>query len=288
MKKRITLLAIAFNFSALSFHLMGQTTTFDYMNSNVGSQKTISWNTSIYGSGFGHRLISIDPGGATTLNLQARHNSATWKDAIVINSQGYVGFGLNPSTYPFHFKFASANRARFEFITNTIDLVSYAPSTNDYGNSAGVFMSGQDGLIMTGQGNNLRFITNNGSYLERMRILPNGNVGINTKNPAYTLSVNGIIGAQEVNVTTTGWADYVFKPEYHLMPLSELESFIEKNGHLPNVPTEREVIENGVNLAEMNVKLLEKVEELTLYIIRLEKSLKSQKQDISVLKRKLE
>ena len=256
-------------------NVTAQTTTFDYMHSNVGSQKTISWNTSIYGAGFGHRLISIDPGGATTLNLQARHNSASWKDAIVINSQGYVGFGLTPTTYPFHFKFATANRARFEFITNTIDLVSYAPSTNDYGNSAGVFMSGQDGLIMTGQGNNLRFITNNGSYLERMRILPNGNVGINTKNPAYTLSVNGTIGAQEVNVTATGWADYVFKPEYYLMPLSEVEAFINKNGHLPNVPKEMEVLEHGVNLLEMNKVLLEKVEELTLYVIELEKKISS-------------
>ena len=256
-------------------NVTAQTTTFDYMHSNVGSQKTISWNTSIYGAGFGHRLISIDPGGATTLNLQARHNSASWKDAIVINSQGYVGFGLTPTTYPFHFKFATANRARFEFITNTIDLVSYAPSTNDYGNSAGVFMSGQDGLIMTGQGNNLRFITNNGSYLERMRILPNGNVGINTKNPAYTLSVNGTIGAQEVNVTATGWADYVFKPEYKLMPLSEVEAFINKNGHLPNVPKEMEVLEHGVNLLEMNKVLLEKVEELTLYVIELEKKISS-------------
>ncbi|WP_192350281.1 hypothetical protein [Algoriphagus sp. Y33] len=270
MIKRFTLslfsILIVFTIDAV-----GQTTTFDYMNSNVGSHKTISWNTSAFGSGFGHRLLSMDPGGSTTLNLQARHNSATWKDALVITSQGYVGFGINPSTYPFHFKFGSASRARFEFISNTIDFVSYAPSSNAYGNSGGMFMSGQDGLIMTGPGNNLRIITNNGSYLERMRILPNGNVGINTKNPTYLLSVNGTIGAREVNITTAGWADYVFTPEYQLMPLSELEAFIQRNGHLPDVPTEAEVKENGVNLAEMNVKLLEKVEELTLHTIRQEK-----------------
>ena len=72
-------------------------------------------------------------------------------------------------------------------------------------------------------------------------------------------------------------ADYVFKPEYKLMPLSELEAFIQKNGHLPNLPTEAEVMENGVNLAEMNVKLLEKVEELTLYVIELEKKIDQKK-----------
>ena len=61
------------------------------------------------------------------------------------------------------------------------------------------------------------------------------------------------------------------------MPLSELEAFIQKNGHLPNLPTEAEVMENGVNLAEMNVKLLEKVEELTLYVIELEKKIDQKK-----------
>ncbi|WP_439488523.1 hypothetical protein [Algoriphagus sp.] len=98
-------------------------------------------------------------------------------------------------------------------------------------------------------------------------ILPNGNTGIGTISPSEKLSVNGTIKTKEVNVTATGWPDYVFRPGYQLMPLSELDTFIQKNGHLPDVPTEAEVKENGVNLAEMNVKLLEKVEELTLYIL---------------------
>ncbi|WP_439488524.1 hypothetical protein [Algoriphagus sp.] len=112
-------------------------------------------------------------------------------------------------------------------------------------------------------------------YSEKIRVKLNGNVGIGTTNPTHKLSVNGTIKTQEVNVTATGWPDYVFKPEYKLMPLSELEAYIQKNGHLPNVPSEAEVMENGVNLAEMNVKLLEKVEELTLYVIELEKKINS-------------
>ncbi len=85
------------------------------------------------------------------------------------------------------------------------------------------------------------------------------------------IHVNGTVKAKEVNITATGWPDYVFRPGYELMPLSELEAYIAENGHLPNIPTEADVAGNGVNLAEMNVKLLEKVEELTLYIIELEK-----------------
>ncbi|MCE7057178.1 hypothetical protein LZF95_21030 [Algoriphagus sp. AGSA1] len=105
----------------------------------------------------------------------------------------------------------------------------------------------------------------------------NGKVGIGVSAPTEMLEVNGTIKTKEVNVTATGWPDYVFRSGYQLMPLSELEAFIQKNGHLPDVPTEAEVMENGVNLAEMNVKLLEKVEELTLYVLELQR--KSEEQD---------
>lgn len=277
MIKSFTILGIVFSvLIGFTPDAIGQTTTFDDMNSNVGSQKRITWNTSVFGAGFGHRLISIDPGESTTLNFQARHNSATWKDVLVINSLGYVGLGLNNPGYPFHLKAAATARSRFEYGTTDIDIVDYGAGSFDYAGSAGVFVNGADALLMSGPGKGIRLITNDGStYYERMRILSNGNVGINTKNPTYKLSVNGTIGAHEVNVTTTGWADYVFAPEYKLMPLSELKAFIQKNGHLPDVPTEAEVMENGINLAEMNVKLLEKVEELTLYVIELEKKIDS-------------
>ena len=278
MKFKITqLLAIVFLVTVGSvMKVNAQTTTFDIMNSNVGSQKTISWNTSIYGAGFGHRLISIDPGEFTSLNFQARHNSASWKDALVISSQGNVGFGNNNPIYPFHLKALANARSRFEYGTTTIDVVDYGAGTEDYSGSAGIWVNGSDALIMSGAGKGIRLVTYNGTTsTDRMRILPNGNVGINTKNPTYTLSVNGTIGTKEVNVTTTGWADYVFKADYELMPLSDVEAFIMKNGHLPNVPTEKDVVENGVNLLEMNVKLLEKVEELTLYVIELEKKIYS-------------
>lgn len=104
-----------------------------------------------------------------------------------------------------------------------------------------------------------------------MRLLHNGNVGIGITSPDSKLTVNGNIRAKEVKVETTNWPDYVFLPNYRLMPLDELERYITKNGHLPNIPTEADVQQDGLKLAEINAKLLEKVEELTLYLIALKK-----------------
>lgn len=101
----------------------------------------------------------------------------------------------------------------------------------------------------------------------------NGNVGIGTNNPQAKLAVNGEILAKSVRVNTssTYWPDYVFDEEYQLMSLSELESYVNDNKHLPGVPSADEIGEQGdVDLAKMNIILLEKVEELTRYVIRLQ------------------
>ena len=85
------------------------------------------------------------------------------------------------------------------------------------------------------------------------------------------LLVNNTLFAKQIEVSTTFWSDFVFKPDYKLMPLDELAGFIKENNHLPNIPTEAEVKTDGINVAEMNAKLLQKVEELTLYVIELKK-----------------
>jgi len=106
---------------------------------------------------------------------------------------------------------------------------------------------------------------------DRMVINKDGFVGIGTINPQSLLAVAGKITAQEVEVTMTGWADFVFADDYYLRPLTEVEQFINANRHLPDVPSEAEVLQNGVNVGEMSATLLQKIEELTLYIIDLNK-----------------
>ena len=102
----------------------------------------------------------------------------------------------------------------------------------------------------------------------------NGNVGIGTVNPgAFRLAVNGKIRAKEIKVEA-GWSDFVFEDDYYLRPLTDVEAFIQTHKHLPDIPSAQEVEENGVNLGEMESKLLQKIEELTLYIIEQEKRIK--------------
>jgi hypothetical protein len=98
-----------------------------------------------------------------------------------------------------------------------------------------------------------------------------GNMGIGTSAPGVKLAVNGNIKCKLVEVSQQGWSDFVFEEDYELMPIEEVETFIQVNGHLPSVPSADEVMSKGNNLAEMDAILLQKIEELTLYVIELKK-----------------
>ena len=156
------------------------------------------------------------------------------------------------------------------------------------GSYSGAIFAGTDNDMYFGTegSDNLKFYTNNVNHV-KMIIDQGGNVGIGTPTPQNKLEVNGTIRATEIKVAT-GWADYVFHQNYPLKPLSEVDQFIKENKHLPNVPTEKEVKENGVNLGEMNKILLEKVEELTLYMIEQNKEMQQLKQENKEIKEQLE
>jgi hypothetical protein len=106
---------------------------------------------------------------------------------------------------------------------------------------------------------------------DRLIIDGSGNIGIGTASPQSKLAVNGAITAMEIVVTDTGWADYVFSDNYSLPSLDEVESFIKVNKHLPDMPSEKEVTAKGLSVSEMMTKQMQKIEELTLYVIALKK-----------------
>lgn len=99
------------------------------------------------------------------------------------------------------------------------------------------------------------------------------------------LYVDGLIGAREVRVSTTSWCDYVFEPSYKLKPLSEVESFIKANKHLPEVPSEQQVTANGLEMGEMMKIHMKKIEELTLYMIELKKENEKLAAEVAGLKK---
>ena len=114
----------------------------------------------------------------------------------------------------------------------------------------------------------------------RGNVFVEDNVGIGCTNPAVRLAVNGKIKATELEITLAPCSDYVFEKDYNLMNLNDLENYITKNKHLPEVPSAKEFSENGYSVGEMDDILLRKVEELTLYIIKQQKEIEELKSNL--------
>lgn len=132
----------------------------------------------------------------------------------------------------------------------------------------------------------LLFKSNGDIILAGAQNASNGNVGIGTTDTkGYKLAVNGDAIFTRIKVKNyTSWADFVFEPGYDLPSLSTVATFIKLHKHLPGIPSEKEVKEEGIDLEEMNKKLLQKVEELTLYILKQDEQLKQHEQEIQQLK----
>lgn len=105
-----------------------------------------------------------------------------------------------------------------------------------------------------------------------------GFVGIGTADPKARLSVNGDVYARRVRVTPDDWPDFVFESSYKLPSLQELENFIVLHKHLPGIPSAKEVSEQGLDLGQNQAKLLQKIEEMTLYLIEQSKKFDAQEE----------
>lgn len=141
---------------------------------------------------------------------------------------------------------------------------------------------GRDIFMVTGQNGGKVYMCNTNS--------PNKGVHIGspivpgTPHANALLTVNGKIAARALYVTVTNWADVVFSEGYQIPKLEDVEAYYKTNKHLPEIPSESEVIENGIDVAEMNRLLLKKVEELTIYMVEQQKQMKDQQKQIEDLK----
>lgn len=162
--------------------------------------------------------------------------------------------------------------------------------TGLWAHNYGFYGAPAGGITGTYTNHPFSFITNGSS---KMTVFPNGKVTIGSpqpdSDPDFLLYVKKGIKAEQVKVemaSANGWADYVFKKDYKLNALEDVEKHIEDKGRLPNIPSADEVKKNGINLGEMDAKLLEKIEELTLYVIQLNKDVKKLEEENKQLKQK--
>jgi len=162
------------------------------------------------------------------------------------------------------------------FVQQSSDDSNGGFSVSDVGGSRKIqlYSEGAGGrqVIGTTTSNPLVFDLNG---VEKVRFNSNGSVGIGTTTSGnHKLAVEGSIGAREVKVEASGWSDFVFENDYNLPTLKEVAQHIQEKGHLKDIPSAKEVEENGIFLGEMDAKLLQKIEELTLYTLEQEEKIK--------------
>jgi len=154
--------------------------------------------------------------------------------------------------------------------------------------TTGNFGTNTTHFIGTKNNQPLIFKTNN---TEALRISPTGQIGIGTVNTAdvsYKLFVETGIRTRKVKVDVANWPDYVFHQQYKLPSIKEIEEFIQKNKHLPDVPSAKEVEENGLDLGDNQAILLKKIEELTLHLISINKQVEKLTEENEALKKKVD
>ncbi|WP_165025457.1 hypothetical protein [Dysgonomonas sp. ZJ279] len=200
----------------------------------------------------------------------------------------------NIESLPSYYK----KNVRFDFKTNQILKLFDAPNNNYSGIltiAPWIDDSGAPNSQLAFNGNGLfhriGYVGNNGSgnIIEAKNLWNSWNKIIMGDSKGIIqgkLDVNGTIRATEVKIEATGWADFVFDKEYKLPSLTEIENHIETYNRLPDVPSERDVKENGVDIGSMQILLLQKIEQLTLYIIELNKTVETQQNLIEELQKR--
>ncbi|MBS1566519.1 MAG: hypothetical protein JST39_19195, partial [Bacteroidetes bacterium] len=205
-----------------------------YQSNNSGDQHIFENNI---GTGFTGNLVTLDPGAYPGLNdaqLSLRVRGKYGTVGLNVNMIGYTGIGTETPTAQLH----TTGSVRFAGLTSDTSL---------------------NRVLVSDASGNL-YYRNLSSWSSAM-IFQSG------------LTVNGILSAQKIKLRPVQWADYVFDNAYRLPSLGEIENYIQQHKHLPGIPSATEVAANGVDMGESQAALLQKIEELTLYILQQEKKI---------------
>lgn len=246
-------------------------------------------------------VLDNDPGGLFDFFIHKWQNNAsfnfkahdetsyTMSDLMTITKDGNVGMGTaNPSVASFMTGTGTYNVLEIEGdnpiirLHDNVAISPYIPA--DFylyaANGTGRLISDESVAIFLDADDNSHSTTS-----EAFTILKDQNYWGNDAVVLFKVNSSGYVGARGVKVTQGGFPDYVFKEDYPLMSLHELDNYIKQNQHLPGIPTACEVEDNGLDLGEMQVTLVKKIEELTLYVIELKKENEEIKNELKQLKK---
>jgi hypothetical protein len=256
-----------------ALHYIAMTLDGDYGN-GTGNYSQLRSYSNLYDS-WGSQLAFYTTQGGIANTLMER---------MRINDHGNVGIGTtSPSTLLHLYKAGGNSTITMERPDNTAEAGTVFRTT--------ALQQFYLGARAVDGADNFHIFSyqKTGGGADVLNIDKEGNVGIGTTIPDEKLTINGTVHTREVRVDLLIYPDYVFKSTYHLPTLTEVKTYIDQNHHLPDMPTEAEVVKNGLKVGETEALLTKKVEELTLYLIRqkeeTDKEITELKLQISTLKR---
>ncbi|MEP1489106.1 MAG: hypothetical protein ABJK28_11820 [Algibacter sp.] len=254
------------------FHIEGRMMLNQGVIQRGGTPITNTTDLGLYSHLSGHWIRIVSNNAPIRFFTDIANNGSGSNTRMTIESNGNVGIGTTTPSTPLFI--SGANQVESPSIPKVLAVADPSDITKTI--SLGYDKNLDAGVVVS---------VDSGTGWKNTLIQPyHGNVGIGTTNPgSWKLAVNGEIRAKEIKVET-GWSDFVFYNNYKLPTLQEVENQIKEKGHLKDIPSAKEVKENGIFLGEMNSKLLQKIEELTLYTIQQEKQIK----ELNKLKSKVE